>query len=475
MFCRLTSEYIKDGVTQIENAFLLRYLPSADPIDLKVYLYGLTLASIKEQSENSLERIALALKLTEERVMAAFKEWELQGLVLVPDSMPVSVIYQSVKNPVSHKIKYNAKELSVFSEEVTRLFPDKFKSQNDYLAYFDLIQQKKIEVNALLLIIKYCITLKKSSTPYILAVADSWIRMGLLSEQQVNEHISKLEANSEEVRMVLGEIGIKRAGDIEDKQYIDKWKADGFSLQAILAAARGVRKKSGLAALDKLIGELKTAGAVSAVEVAQYIKERDGIRELSINIVKALGGFYANIDTVAESYVNPWKAKGFTDGAMLAVAKFCFLRSYTTLDGMNQMLMRFYKLGLLDEDIIFAYIDKQAAIDEKLGEVFKKCVHTGLITNRDRDFYRVWADEWGFSDECILAAASFSERVPYPVQKINRDLSLCYTAKAFSVAEIKKLLEKDKPAASASARNEKRSYTDEQLKRIIVNMEDLEI
>lgn len=470
MFCRLSGEYIREGFTQIDNAFLLRYLPGADPVDLKVYLYGLALATLNEKAENTLERIALALRLTEQRVSEAFSVWENAGIVSLSKNLPFTVTYLSVKNPAPKKLSYNAKEFAEFNEEVSRLFPDRIAFGNELTAYYDLIKINKIEPNAVLLIMKYCAGLGKTSAPYILTVAENWVKTGLHTEQQVNAHIAKLEANIEAVKLIFSAIGIKREADIDDRQYYDKWTELGYTLDAILTAARSLKKKGGMERLDKFILELKAADAVTSAEIAEYIKTADELRGLSSSVVKALGGFYANIDAVAETYIIPWKAKGFTPAALVKVAGFCFLRGYNTLDGMNQMLTRFHNRALLDEAAITAYVERQISVDENINSIFKKCSHTGLITNRDREFYRVWADEWGFDDECIFTAAESADKNPYPMQRINKGLSKCLNLKAFTPQEIRKIL-----AENAPEPRQKSGYTEEQLKRVLVSIEDLEI
>lgn len=471
MLCRISGEYIKDGYTQIDNRFLLRYLPVCDPVDLKVYLYGLTLAALKEREENTLERIALALKLTEERVAQAFSYWEEQGLVAMTKSLPLEITFLSVKNPSTHTVKYKSKALSEFTNELSRLFPEKIFYENELTKYFDLISFYKMEIGAILLIIQYCIGLGKQSTPYILAVAENWAKQGLITEQKVNSHIAKLEANSEAVKMIFSVLGVKREGELEDRQFVDKWTGYGYTLDAILTAGRALKKRGGMQRLDKFIDELKEAGAFSCEEIADYVKNADKLRELSISILKNLGGSYANADTVTEAYVIPWLAKGFSDSALLSIASFCFLRGLSSLDAMNQMLAKFHKLNLLDEGAITAYLGRQMAIDGKIQGVFAACSHTGLITNRDREFYRVWADEWGFDDECILYAATLADKKPYPMSKINRSLSLCYKKGALTLGEVKKELSIESVGKNAAAA----VYTEDDLKNVLIRMEDLEL
>jgi hypothetical protein len=444
-FCKLSNEYKKQGFTLIDNAFLLHFMPSADAVDVKVYLYGLTLAMLSDGEQNSLERLSLGLKLPEERIMSAFKYWQEKGLVSITATHPLSIVFNSPKTPQLPIIKYNAKEYSAFVEETARLFPDRVLTPNELTEFIELIRIYKIDVNALLMIMKYCIDYKegKVSTSYILAVANDWIKKGLTDVEQVNEHICGLEANSEAVRMILKALGIKRQADLDDRQLFIKWtKEYGYQLDAILVAAKPQKRRGGMERLDRYIDELRAANAFSAEEVAAYNKNKAAVYDLAINIVKNIGGYYASMDIVIETYILPWLSKGFSYEGLLAIAKYCFLKGIKNLEGMDQLADRFFKQGLLNEESINNYIREQTETDQKITDIFEACNHSGLITNKEREFYRIWR-EWGFDDETILFVATLADKNPFPIQNINRNLALLYQNNIYDITSAKTLLEKD--------------------------------
>lgn len=449
-FCKLGNDYKKQGFTLIDNTFLLNYLPSADAVDVKVYLYGLTLATLSDDDSNTLEKLSLGLKLTEERIINSFKYWQEKGLVSITAIHPLSVIFNSPKTPQLPIIKYNAKEYSAFVEETARLFPDRVLSPNELTEFIELIRIYKIEVSALLMIMKYCVDYKegKVSTSYILAVANDWIKKGLTTAEQVNEHICGLEANSEAVRMILKALGIKREADLDDRQLFIKWSKEyGYKLDAILVAAKPQKRRGGMERLDRYIEELHSANAFSAEEVAAYNKNKERVYDLAINIVKNIGGFYASMDIVIETYILPWLSKGFSHEGLLAIAKYCFLKGIKNLEGMDQLADKFFKQGLLDEDGINNYIREQNEADQKISSIFEACNHSGLITNKEREFYRIWR-EWGFDDETILFVATLADKNPFPIQSINRNLALLYQNSIYDITSAKALLEKDTPKRS---------------------------
>ena len=299
---------------------------------IQKFIYnGLTLASLNEKTENTLEKIAVALKLSEERVILAYKNWEQAGIISISKTLPIKITYNSVKNPIPNTVKYSAKKYKVFVEELTRLFPEKVLSPNEIAEYIELLRINKMEINAMLLIIKYCTEIKLGtcSTPYILAVANDWINRGLITEEKVNENIQELENNSECIRMILKSIGIKRDANLEDRQFYLKWTRDyKYNLDAILTAAKAQKRKGGMQKLNNYIEELKSINAFSSEEIATHTKNKQKIFDLSVNVVKNMGGYYASMDIVIETYINPWIAKGFTEKALLLIAKILFYKKH---------------------------------------------------------------------------------------------------------------------------------------------------
>ena len=77
---KLSSEASLDGVVTVENKFIVEYMPYADGDHVKVYLYGLSLAARKNDSDDSVSMLARRLDLSVETVEAAIDHWTEQGL-----------------------------------------------------------------------------------------------------------------------------------------------------------------------------------------------------------------------------------------------------------------------------------------------------------------------------------------------------------------------------------------------------------
>lgn len=477
-FCVIGKEYIQSGYTQIDNLFLGGYLPQADPTDCKIYLYGLFLATA-DGEDNAVERAALALRLPEERIIKAYKYWQEQGLVSISRSSPTVITYLSVKLPLTPVIKLNAREYSVFIEEVTRLFPEKVMSENELMSYVELMRETKLDTNAMLMIVRYCMNLKAAaSTPYILAVAADWAKRGIISEEAVSANIAELECHNEGLTKIYQTLGLKSQPSLEDRQYFLKWtKEYNMSLDALLTAARVCKRKGGLSRLQRYVDELHEAGAVTAEEIDSYSRRKEADLKLAEDIARNIGAYYGNYDAVVETYITPWLNKGFEPDALRAIAKFCLVRNVRSLEGMRAVADKFYKLGVLTENGIASYIQKQVAVDELIKEVLSRAGATSFITNRDREFYRTFIELWGFDHNAILAAADYVAGNPFPMAALNRTLASLKNAGVFDAEEIKNFLAsgnaKKQPTTKTDDDYEKHVYTKEQLNAVSHSLDEL--
>ncbi len=449
-FLKLSNDYVKAGFTSVDNLFLLSYMPNADAIDVKIYLYGLTLAINGQESDNNLQKMSLVLHLSEERIIEGYQQWEKLGIVSILKSSEFEVKYLSVKHPITSAILFDAEEFAPFVDEVNRIFPDKMISPNEFNAYFELMTANKIDNSSMLLIMKYCYDYKAGnvSAPYILAVANDWISQGIKTFEDIENHIQDLENNADSIRDIFKSLGIKRKAEIEDRQYFLKWTNNyNYNIDAILTASKALKKRGGMRRLDEYIQELKKANAYNSIEIAQYTKNKAKNYDLTIAIIKNLGSYYGNPEMVTETYVIPWLNNGFEEEALLLSAKFCFLRNIKTLDGLNNVIERFLSKGLVTAKEINNYIKQESSLDLEIKEFFEKCNYIGSVTANDRKVYKLWK-EWDITDEILDCVADFYKDTPYPLQKINRAISLVHSKKITELNDVKKELNEIKSQSS---------------------------
>ena len=475
-FCCLGKDYIREGYTQIDNVFLAKYLADADAIDVKVYLYGLMLA--KEERENSIEKIALALRLTEERIMNAYNYWQELGLVTIRTEGGFQVVYNSVKMPLSKTVLYNAREFSEFVDELRRIFPEKILQEQEIMKYVETMKTYKMEQNAMLLIARYCRDKRgTTNTASVVGLASSWAKQGLITMDAVNDRLDELERDSEDMRLVYTELGLKSKPAVEDQEAFAEWCKMGFKLDAILTASRACKRKGGMSKLTRLMDELYSAGALSAVDVDAYLREKEEIKRFASEIVRAIGSYYATLDMPIEAYINPWLKLGYEKSALLAIAKFCFMRNVKTLDGMQVVVDKFYKLGIVTLEGINSYVSRQAKIDNSIKEVLEKAGAEPFVTNRDRDFYRVFIEDWGFEHEVVLVVAEKAVGKPFIMSYINKILLLFKENGITTTQGANAFFEEGIAKKKKDAKEEiiKQEYSQEEIASVFRNIKDIDL
>ena len=97
-FCRLSNDFNKTGRTQIDNNFIVEFLPELAPRALKVYLYGLLKCQNSAGYDNTLESFEENLGITKEDVINCFLYWQDQNLVQVLETDPIEVRYLPTKD-----------------------------------------------------------------------------------------------------------------------------------------------------------------------------------------------------------------------------------------------------------------------------------------------------------------------------------------------------------------------------------------
>ena len=335
--------------------------------------------------------------------------------------------------------------------------------------------------DAMLMIVRYCIELKGESVryPYILTVARNWANEGVRTVADVERKLDEYEAQSEDMRAVLSALGRKGGAELEEKQMLTKWtRSWGFTLPAVLEAAKSIKAGKTFRKLDARLDEFYRMGVFTADEMKEYNARREHLQELAVNINKTIGVFYESLDHVIEVYTSPWLNKGFSEDALLTVAHYCFLSGIRTLEGMNGVVEKFYSQGLLTVDAVNGFIGEQVAQDERIKKIVEATGRERAVTASDRSYYRTWSGAWGFSDDVILYAAELSAGRSFPASAVNRLLSEWKSQEVHTVEDARRAAQEHSdraPRRPSSSKNfDERNYTDDEIRSAMVSIDDLE-
>lgn len=418
---RLSRELNENGVTLVDNAFIYSYMPDAPAEAVKVYLYGLATAN----RDNAIEDIALEMGLEVVQVAKIFDYWREQGLVRIISDSPLMVEYLPVSGGNRYLKKYKSEKYEEFNKDLQDLFPEQHLTPNKFLGFIDVIEEFKMQPNAMLLIAKYCVNYKgdRVHTNYVLAVAKDWAASGILTVKDVDKRLKEIEVLSEVIREVFVALKIKNAPDIRDKELYIKWNNSwGYDHESIVFVANTV-KRGGMAKLDSTLDKYYRKGIFTLEAIKEQKKYIEKAQDTALATLKNLGLYYDNIEPVIDVYISVWFDKGFDTDAIILLAKYAFKRGIKSLEAMDNIINKFYKLGYVTVKGINEYIGLMVEKDNKIKALITLIGSSRRVSEADRQFYDIWNSAWGFEQEMLECAARMAVGKAHPFQYMNATLS----------------------------------------------------
>ncbi len=481
--CSFSSSLVMDGTTSVDNAFINEFLPKAPDGYVKVYLYGLSQCTNPYSDDNSLSSMSIILKMTEDEIIDAYSYWQDMGIVQIISNDPIEIKYLPIKSHSgSAKLRVKS-QYEDFNNQVQQILSGRMIRPNEYNEYYHLIESYHFEPEALVMIIKYCTTLKNTSVnyPYILTVARSFEQEGIKSAAALEAKFLEQERAGKEIKEVLSTLGLKRDADLEERNMYLKWiNTYGFAQGTILEVAKLQKKKGGFAKLDESLKKYAEQKLFSMEDIASFNESKESMFTLAREISKTIGLYYQNLESVVDTYITDWLKKGYDSETLKAIATYCFKQSIRTLEGVNSIICKFFKLGLVSLQSINEYIQGLANIDNNIREVLDNCKITRLVNTYDRDFYNTWTSAWNFTHEIIMLVAASSAGKSQPIQYMNKVLSNFYAEKISDITVIKKRLENMNISTPSTNNNtalnyEMRDYKKEELDALFDSLDDIEV
>lgn len=480
-FCKYSSEFVASSKTEIDNIFLNDYLPFADGLFVKVYLYGLYKCGDASAFDNTLEAFAKHLNMSEEDVIGAFEYWQEQGLVQVLSTHPIEVRYIPLKNVLTSNKLFKPDKYQTFNTQAQEIFEGRREiSKTEYGEYYDFLERYHMEQEALLMIMKYCVDTKASGVGYhyILTVARNWANEGITTARAVEERLQTFDTKLSELKELLACVGIKRAPTIEDRALMEKWLSGfGFNLDVVLYLAKFLKRKNrfSMDRLDENLTKYYQMKLLSVSEITAFENEKTKLYTLAKEINKAIGVYYESLDSVVENYILKWLNQGFDENVLLEVANYCFKQNIRNLDGMDKTLAKFYKLGVLSVEALNDYLSDIFKTDENIASILKTLNIERNVTNVDRENYRTWTQDWKLSAELIDYACTLAKGKESAMKYLSRTLSDWHAKGITTIEEAKKttplVATFEKPKQNFTGR----SYTREQMNALFQSIDDIEV
>ncbi len=474
--CSYSTEYIDQDFVKVDHRFIQEFAPVVPDSMLKVYLYGLYACN----KDISMDEMCQALNLSPEDLESAFLYWQEMGVVTVLSSNPLDVRYLPTKYASNHLKKYNKDKYTDFNIKVQELLNGRMLTPNEYNEYYYLMEHLHFEADALLMLIAYCVQLKNNKVgySYIVTVAKNFASDGCTTCEKMEERLALQERSTSDLKLVLATLKIKRAPSIEEYNLYLTWtEVHGLAFEIINHLAKKV-KSGGMERLDQLVTKCIENKLYSTKEIDDYYNNMDMLYTTAKQVVKNLGLRYENVEPVVETYILPWINCGLDSEMLATLSNQCFRQNIRTLTGLDQMVQKLYKLGIVTLDGLSQYLEKQKKEDQGIADVLTKLGLTRPVNPIDRNFYQTWTIDWNLPTQLIEYAISLSSDKALPMQYLNKILSYYHTNNISTVEQAQKQnISFASPVKEKTKKSgiKQRQYTKEEMSNLIQNIKEIDL
>lgn len=470
-FVSFSAQQVLSSTTAVSNLFIEEHLPVCNGDVVRVYLYGLHVCNAATRYDNQLSNFAVNLNLSEESVMEAFAYLADQGLVQILSTNPIEIKYLPVMRGSARMKKYAVGKYDDFNAQMQALF-EREVTQNELLEYYYFLESFHVEPAALIQIAKYCIDMRQKDVgyAYVLTVAKNWAYAGIKTVEAVKEKLEAERGDTATVTKILKALGSKRACEPADFELYTKWsKKIGFSDTVILSVAKRAKQMQKLDTLLLKYFELKL---FEVGEIQNYENTKSDLVNLAFAINKKIGVYYENVENIIETYIQKWRLFGFDDETLLSVADFCFKSGIRKLEGMDNVINKFYKLGITTPAAIHEYISDKVAADKTVKVLLEKMNISRSPNQLDRDFYATWTTDWNFGQDVIAYVATLAADKTSPMQYMNKVLAAFREKKITTLEAAKKA--NVQTTAQPEKKFERHSYSAGELNRLFTSLDEVE-
>ena len=479
-FCKFSPDYTEKSYTIVDNLFFTRYMPSTPPEICNIYLYGLYLCSNKDTDSMDIDTFSKDLGITPLEIMNAYEYWQELDLVRILSREPFEVQYLPIKNITRATRKFSVGKYDDFNRQLQDIFPNKQITPNEFDEYYSVLEGfslsggRRIEPEALLAIVKYCVNLRgdKINYKYIITVAKNWANDGITTLDSIENHIQTLTQSNHNIRDVLSALGSKRTFNLNEQQLYHKWTTSlGFEPSVILELAHFHHGKN-IDLFDNILHTYYSNHLFTLQDVTNYEKNKENMYKLARLINKNIGVYYQSVENEISTYISPWLNLGFTPDALDAISKYCFQHNYRSLSQLAEFIDKLHKKGIISLDAFEQYILNISKTDITIAEVLNACGLKRAVNNQDRELYSRWTNVWNMPHDVILYCASISLDKTSPLAYMSKILANWHSADIHTVESAKK---QSTTTTDNSAKLIQRDYTQDDWDNLFDSIKQIEI
>ena len=478
-FCKYSIDMLANNSTAVDNIFINNYLPYADSNYVKVYLYGLYKCQDSNSRDNTLENFSNELNLSQEEIEKAFYYWQEQGLVQILNVIPFEVRYLPISDVLNNTKKYNAKKYESFNAQAQEILCGRMITPNEYREYYDIIERLHMEKEALLMIINYCVNVKGNNVgyAYITTIAKDWANQKITTAKQVEERLIEFENLQTGIEYLFKLMGLKRLPNIEERTLYQKWTQQGFDDEVLNYVAKKIKSKNkaSFQYMDNVLDKYYANKLFSVNEIELFEEEKAKSMQIARSLTKNLGLYYENLEPVVDNYIFNWINLGFSEKMLEEISNYCFKTNVRTLEGMNKVLEKFHKLGILTEKSLAEYFYEVLSVDKKIKELLENIGLSRNVNQFDRDKYKIWKEVWKLPEDVIDYACTLAVGKEQPMQYLSSILSTFHDKNIKTVEDAKNSFNILGKTENKSNFSTGRTYSKEEMNALFQSIEEIEI
>jgi len=211
--------------------------------------------------------------------------------------------------------------------------------------------------------------------------------------------------------------------------------------------------------------------AYQGIKTVAQVEEKFAVQEYDTTtiakILKNLGS-KRNAEPGDYDLLHTWRLKGFDDETLCTVAVFCHKSGRKKIEDMDEVIEKFFKLGLTSPDSINNYVSGIIAKDKIIKKLLTDLGLERDVANIDRDFYNTWTTEWNFTADIISYASTLSLGMASPMAYMNKVLS-SWRDKGIKSLSKAKTANYTAPTVNIT----RHSYSEKDLKSLFANIEEV--
>ncbi len=272
-------------------------------------------------------------------------------------------------------------------------------------------------------------------------------------------------------------LGLKRLPNIEERALYQKWTQQGFDDEVLTYVAKKLKSKnkSTFAALDVALEKYFSQKLFSVNEIELYEEEKSKATQIARTLTKNLGLYYENIEPVVDNYIFNWINLGFSEKMLEEIANYCFKTNVRTLEGMNKVLSKFHKMGILSEQSLAQYFDEVLAVDKKIKSLLEAIGLSRNVNQFDRDKFKIWTEVWQMPQEILDYACTLAVGKEQPMQYLSSILSTFHDKRITTLEDAKNSFDIVSSKNHKSNFSTGRTYTKEEMNSLFQSIEEIEV